>query len=150
MGDFGLSYDSLMFESFVKERESLRLRMYRDTVGFLTIGWGHNLDANPITERAAQVIVEDDIDVAKRELVRHLPWVTRLDPVRQFVLTDMSFNMGMPTLLNFKNTLGYIERGEFERAAQGMRHSLWYRQTGNRAKILVRMMETGQWNPRID
>ncbi len=41
--------------------EGLRLKPYRDTVGKQTIGVGHNLDAKPISERAASCILEDDV-----------------------------------------------------------------------------------------
>jgi lysozyme len=59
--------------------EGLRLKPYRDTVGHLTIGIGHNLDAKPISNRAADVILEDDIADVLKDLDRAIPLWRQLD-----------------------------------------------------------------------
>src|SRR5690349_23604373 len=48
--------------------EAKRNRPYRDSVGKLTIGVGHNLDDKPISDRAVRVILEDDVADARRDL----------------------------------------------------------------------------------
>jgi lysozyme len=60
-------------------------------------------------------------------------------------MVDMLFNLGLPKLLKFKNTLAAIRQGDYERAARGMLNSKWARQVGRRAKELAEMMRTGEW-----
>ncbi len=82
--------------------EARRDRMYKCSAGFNTIGIGHNLDANPISERAIDVIFEDDLNVVLNDLTKNLPWWRTLSENRQLVLVDMCFNLGIGRLLGFK------------------------------------------------
>ena len=124
--------------------EGERLKPYRDTVGKLTIGVGRNLDDRGITAEESAQLLANDIAEMEREVLRALPWVARLEEVRQRVLVDMAFNMGIVGLLNFKRTLAAIEAEEFERAATMMLDSKWAGQVGQRAERLARMMATGK------
>lgn len=133
-------------KSLLIKHEGERLSPYRCTSGFLTLGVGHNLDAKPISQRASRIILEDDIQDVIEELDRHLPWWKSLDDVRQLVLADMCFNLGIVSFLKFKNTLKAVEEGRYKDAAKGMGSSLWATQVGNRATRLIQMMETGQWD----
>ena len=127
--------------------EGERLKPYRCTAGKLTIGVGRNLEDRGITASEAAYLLGNDITSTQAALLRALPWVGELDDVRQRVLIDMAFNMGMPRLLTFKNTLGAIQRGEYQRGAAMMLDSRWARQVGQRAERLSRMMATGK-DPR--
>jgi len=49
----------------------------------------------------------------------------------------------MRGLKKFKNTLKYIEAGEFEKAAKNMLLSRWAGQVGNRATELSMQMKSG-------
>ncbi len=123
--------------------EGERLKPYRCTAGKLTIGIGRNLEDRGITAEESAMLLANDIAREERELLRALPWVAQLDEVRQRVLLDMSFNMGLGGLLQFKNTLAAIQRGEYQRAAAMMLESRWAGQVGERAQRLSRMMATG-------
>ncbi len=131
--------------------EGLRLRPYRDSVNKITIGFGHNLDDVPISKRAADVILADDIEMTRNAVLTNLPWITELDDVRQNVLMNMAFNMGIGThspptgLLAFELTLAYVRGGHYEVAAQEMLKSKWSRQVGDRAKRLSEEMRTGEF-----
>ena len=123
--------------------EGERLKPYRCTAGKLTIGIGRNLDDRGITREEAAMLLANDIAAEERELLRALPWVATLDEVRQRVLLDMSFNMGLVGLLGFKRTLATIQAGEYQAAATMMLDSKWAKQVGQRAERLSRMMATG-------
>lgn len=134
-----------LFKQLETAHEARRTKMYKCSAGFNTIGIGHNLDANPISERAVDIIFEDDVkDIVLDPLDKHLPWWRMLDEVRQLVLADMCFNMGWHTLAGFNNTLSALERKDFEATASGMENSLWYKQVGWRGERLVKMMRTGE------
>ena len=124
--------------------EGLRLKPYTCTANKLTIGVGRNIQDNGITEAEAMVLLENDIDSVARDLTRALPWWQQLDDVRREVLANMVFNMGIGTVLTFKNTLAAIQAGDYKRAASLMLQSKWATQVGNRARELATQMESGK------
>ena len=127
-----------------KKYEGLNLQPYTCPAGHLTIGYGHNLE-NGITLEVAELLLKSDMAVAKMEVGRSLPWSNRLDEVRQFVLVDMCFNMGLKKLLTFKKMLAALEKGYYERASYEMLNSRWAGQVGHRATELAKMMKKGEY-----
>jgi lysozyme len=127
----------------IRLHEGERLKPYRCTAGKLTIGVGRNLDDRGITREESAMLLDGDIRLLEIELFRALPWASALDDVRQRVLLDMAFNLGLPGLLLFKRTLEAIRTGQYQQAATMMLDSLWARQVGQRAERLARMMATG-------
>lgn len=70
------------------------------------------------------------------------------ETVRAEVLLNMAFNMGVPNLLGFKNTLAMLDaaisgQGTYAAVARGMLNSKWARQVKSRARELSKQMETG-------
>lgn len=130
--------------------EGRRNRMYRDSLGIETIGIGHNLRDRPISDRAVDVIYEDDLAEVLADLDRFLPWWREHDDVRQAVLVDLMFNLGATRLLGFKNTLAAFKAGVYEAAAVGLENSKWYGQVGVRGPRIVEMVRTGKWPQEID
>jgi lysozyme len=124
--------------------EGIRLHPYRCSAGKLTLGVGHNLDAKPITERAALVILDDDLAEVRRDLDRELAWWRSLDEVRQRVLMDMVFQMGITGLCRFVQTIDALRGRDSELTATRMLQSLWSQQTPARAERLAEMMRSGQ------
>ena len=125
--------------------EGLRLKPYRCTAGKLTIGIGRNLDDRGISQKEAYAMLERDIQDCEKWLIDEIPEVyNKLDEVRQSVLLNMCFNLGIKGLLEFKNTLSFIGAGDWERAANNMLASKWAKQVGMRAIELSEMMRKGQ------
>jgi len=127
----------------LQRHEGLRLKPYRDAVGKLTIGYGRNLDDRGISEDEAGFMLDNDIDQVVAELER-LPLYLGLDSVRQTVLANMAFNMGVPTLLEFRRMLGALAEKDWDRAADEMLDSKWARQVGSRAVELSELMRLGE------
>lgn len=86
--------------------------------------------------------LEQHILEGEQQLYAALPWAKDASFVTKTVLLNMMFNMGLRSLLGFKNTLRYIKDKNYEKAASNMTQSLWYRQVGSRAKELVERMRT--------
>jgi lysozyme len=124
--------------------EGIRLKPYLDTTNHITIGVGRNLTDKGISRDEALLLLDNDIDAALVELRVALPWFVALDEVRQRVLANMAFNLGLPKLLGFHNTLRAIANGDWPAAAAGMRASLWAQQVGKRAERLAAMMASGE------
>lgn len=131
----------------LRRHEGIRLKPYRDTVGKLTIGIGRNLDDKGISEAEASFLLDSDIASVLESLDNAFPWWKKLDDVRQRVLADMCFNMGIGGLLGFTNMLSAVRAENYRAAAAEMLSSRWAIQVGNRAKRLSQMMETGQEVP---
>lgn len=124
--------------------EGYRDRIYRDTVGKMTVGIGRNVTDVPFGTDEIGLMFTNDLRRAQSGLDKIAPWWRDLDQVRQRVLLDMCFNMGARALAGFVNTLRAIQERRFDDAAAGMEASKWYGQVGARAKRLVEMMRTGE------
>ena len=127
----------------VMRHEGLRLTPYHDTVGKITIGYGRNLADVGITRAEASTLLDHDLERAELDARKALPWVDQLNGVRQAVVIEMCFNLGLTRLLGFKNTLRAMQAGRYEQAAAGMLNSKWAQQVGHRAQTLARQMRTG-------
>lgn len=133
----------------IKQHEGFRSNLYRCPAGRQTIGYGHNLDARGISERAAEVILDDDLADTRRECELYISRFDELDEVRQAVLLDMAYNMGIHGLMEFRNFLTAVYFKRWKRAGEEMMDSRWATQVGKRAERLRQMMETGEWPEEI-
>lgn len=132
-------------KDLIRLHEGVRKFPYKDTVGKTTIGVGFNLTDVGLYPEEMEFMLNHRLTVAAREAYEQWPWIADLDPVRLAVIVDMSYNMGIPVLSQFKSTFKAIENGEYERAAKQMLLSKWAKQVGRRATRLSTMMRTGEW-----
>lgn len=126
---------------------------YPDDLGYATIGVGHLIDKRKggrLPDFIIDALLDYDIDVHKKALLAVQPWVLGLSPVRQAVMYDMTFNLGIepfdgdgfkdwPTFVN------QVRTGQWAAAAANMRSTVWAGQVGTRAVRLANMMERGTW-----
>lgn len=131
-------------EMRLRRKEALRLKPYKDTTGHVTIGWGHNLEEG-INEDIADRLLEWDIARHWHDVEKQIPVFGLLDPVRQNVLVEMCFNMGIEKLLGFRKTIQLLEAERWIGAAERIRISKYARQVGARAQELALMIETGHY-----
>jgi len=129
----------------IKKHEGTRDKMYKDSEGIETIGIGHNLRDKPISNAAIEQIFSDDLADVIDEVSQAFTWYNDLNEVRQAVILDMVFNMGLAGFKLFKNTIKLLANGEYDAASIEMLDSLWARQVGSRADTLSNMMRTGEW-----
>lgn len=122
----------------LKRHEGWELKLYRCTVGKLTIGCGWNIEDNGIPDHIAQALLEYSIQERVVAFVKY-KWFTELSEVRKDIIIDMSF-MGVGKLLGFKKMIAALQAGDYQKAAQEMLSSKWASQVGNRSKELAVMM----------
>lgn len=135
----------------LKLDEGRMLRVYKDSVGKLTAGYGRNISDRPFSEDEITLMLENDIKRTVELLDEYLPWWRELSERRQEVLINMGYNMGVgpsekdPTgkLLTFKNTLRAMHDGDTASVLSGLRSSLWAKQVGKRATRLIAEWEQG-------
>lgn len=140
-----MKYDMTALEDQLIDHEGLELKPYQCTAEKLTIGVGRNIEDRGITEDEARYLLKNDIKIVEDELLEKKAVVAGLDAVRQRVLVDMGFNLGIPTLLKFQNMWAAIEEEDFETAAEEAMDSRWAKQVGRRAERLCQAMATGEW-----
>jgi lysozyme len=125
--------------------EGRRRRLYKDTVGKLTIGVGRNIEDRGLRDDEIDLMLSNDIDEAI-EIARALvPTFDELDDVRQEVVTNMALNLGIKRLGGFKQFIGALLRFDFQRATTEMMDSKWYEQVGDRGKRLAYAMREGKF-----
>src|SRR6267143_1916261 len=125
--------------------EGNRLMPYRDHYGFLTIGYGRNLDANGISEDEAALMLDNDLARFTTAVDSRYPWATALDEVRRAVLIGMAMNMGLGGLAGFRHLLDAARAGDWATAAAQIRASHYHTQLPERSERYARQLETGQW-----
>lgn len=133
-----------LLKPLLEHEEGRRRFPYTDTVGKLTIGIGRNLTDNGISDDEIDYLLMNDIRHAETDArLVCAPVFDALTTARQAVMIDMSFNLGLARLTQFRNMLRAVKEARYTDAANEMRSSLWATQVGQRAIILSGMMEKG-------
>jgi lysozyme len=125
--------------------EGLELKPYKCTADALTIGVGRNLDSVGISSDEAMMLLDNDLDRCIDELGRRIPAWRLHDEVRQNVLIEMVFNLGITRFMTFRKMLEALKRYDYSAAANEMLDSRWANQVGQRSRTLAQMMRSGQW-----
>lgn len=134
----------LLIES-IKRHEGFRDRIYLDSEGKPTCGWGHYLYVgSKVPLAACEEFFKQDIADAVSSFQTIQPYLRRqLNPTRARVITEMIFNMNIQKVLQFRKMWEAIEIRDFETAAKEMMDSKWAEQTKGRAIELAEIMRKG-------
>lgn len=98
--------------------EGLRLRVYRDPKGILTIGVGRNLVDKGISTAEAMDLLDHDLAEVVGAVGAALPWSETQPFAVQRVLYDIAFNAGVEGLLGFHKMLAAIQAGDLVTAGR--------------------------------
>lgn len=145
--------------SKLEEHEGFRSKVYKCTKGFDTIGIGYCIPANPLKLSVNEIKSLYDVGIThdkaiyylktvcnqiENKLCKELVWYDALDSNTKYVLIDMSYQMGVAGLLEFKQSLKLVKAGKYAGAAKEMLNSNWAKQTPNRAKSVTDILKTGR------
>lgn len=147
-----------LLEKHLKHDEGKRLKVYRDSRGNLTCGWGHLIEVgDPIPEELCERWFKDDVaqaitDFAKLGEIWGHVLHKNLNATRRRVIVEMLFNMNLKKVLGFKKMLGACVHKDWEDAADNI---LWnnkasgektplYTQVKGRAERWAQRMVTGE------
>jgi lysozyme len=129
--------------------EGKRRCIYKDSLGFWTIGVGRLVDPGQpgagLRDDEIDYLLSNDVNDRIEALTRKLSWFQDLDDVRKGVLLNMAFQLGTEGLWKFPATLQLVQQGKYDEAADAMLESRWAQQTPERAKRLSDQMRGGQW-----
>lgn len=152
------SVDVITMVAELTRDEGEVLKVYDDKTGNLlhtgmtiggnpTIGIGRNLAGQGISAAEASYLLTNDIQTATAALDANLPWWENLDPVRQRVMVNMCFNMGIAGLMGFPHFLAAMQASDWQTAAAQMQQSNWWNEVGQRAVRLQYMVLNGAVQP---
>jgi len=143
-----MNLDQLRME--LEYDEGCKYEIYLDHLGLPTFGIGHLVTEDDpehgqevgttVTEERVIEVFEKDVQVTIDECKKlYEDWFDLPDEV-QLIIANMMFNMGRPRLSQFKGMKAGVDERDWNRAADEMVDSKWYRQVTNRADRLVTRM----------
>ena len=144
-----MSYEEL--SNSVKLSEGFKNRIYQDTEGFDTIGWGHKVvPGDPFkpgieyTEEDLQAVFDKDLRkaIAQMKQLCEQNNIKDLPETAEHVLTEMCFQLGMNGVSKFRNMIKALQEANFIGASYEMLVSKWNKQTPNRCKKLADLMKS--------
>lgn len=130
----------------IKSDEGYRDRVYIDTVGVPTLGWGHALhEGSHVPLAVSELFFKNDFDKAEADA----DWLLEcrnivLNNVRRYVIINMVFNLGKRGVSNFKKMFDALQSEDYEEAARQMLDSKWAGQVGKRSTYLAELMRKGE------
>ena len=128
----------------IKSNEGFSSKPYKDQLGYLTIGYGHLILPNEnillkkqINKKELEEIFEKDFKKALSDFNSAFKSLT-LNEKESELLIEMIFQLGIKGCLKFKNLIKNIKKGNKHLVCFDMMDSLWYKQTPNRVKALIK------------
>lgn len=110
----------------IRESEALKLTVYKCPAGVWSIGYGRNLEHVGVSKNEAEILLENDLLDIKLSVEDKFNWFKDLNDIRQNVIVEMVYNMGLGNFSKFKNTITYIKNKEYEKASKEMLNSKWH------------------------
>jgi len=130
--------------------EGVKYEIYLDHLGYPTFGIGHLIreddpehgeaTGTEVSESRVAEAFEQDVQTVLSDCAVLYPDFDELPEEAQQVIANMMFNLGRPRLSAFKGMKAGVDARDWNRAADEMVDSAWYRQVPNRAKRLVNRM----------
>lgn len=132
-------------EAMLIRHEGYRRTPYQDS-GYLSIGYGRNLNTNGISPKEALYLLRNDVSRITYELAKKYPVFDELTNARRAVLISMAYGLGMDGISQFTLMWSNLEKRDYNKAALEIYMSSYCTQIGSRCAELAEMMETGVYN----
>ena len=128
----------------LKQDEGVKYEMYKDHLGYPTIGVGHLilegedhlLTATLTEEQVSTMLLHDLVEVIKDCQILYKGY-DDMPEEAQLVLANMMYNIGRTKLTKFVKTNTLFEEQKWLSAASEMLDSRWAKQVPNRAQRLA-------------
>ncbi len=130
--------------------EGVKYEIYNDHLGYATFGIGHLvINSDPeygqeigtaVSEDRVIEAFNSDVQIVLADCEQLYYGFNVLPEEVQLIIANMMFNMGRPRLSKFKGMKAGVDAQDWNKAADEMIDSAWYRQVPNRAGRLVKRM----------
>ena len=135
-------------KSRIKKHEGFLSKVYLDSLGKATIGYGHLLTEDD--DFVEGVIYDKDIleSLFEKDFSKAVQGAEELLKgyeialIAKEVIIEMVFQLGKTGVSKFKNMFAALKEHEYSRAAAEMLNSAWYRQTPSRCEDLANIMKS--------
>ena len=127
--------------------EGIKYEIYLDHLGYPTFGIGHLIreddpehgeaTGTEVSESRVAEAFEQDVQTVLSDCAKLYSDFDELPEEAQLVIANMMFNLGYPRLSAFKGMKAGVDARDWNRAADEMIDSRWYKQVTNRAQRLV-------------
>ena len=114
----------------VIKHEGMEKSAYQDSLGYWTIGVGRLIDSRKnagLSNDEMLYLLKNDLNQCELELA-HFPWFMALDTVRQDVLVELCFNIGLHGVLEFEQMIKALTAKDYDTASHCLLNSLWAKQ----------------------
>jgi len=135
-------------KSRIKQHEGYLGKVYVDSLGKQTIGYGHLLTEDDdfaegiiYDKTLLEDIFEKDFAIAVKGATELLKEYT-VAPLAREVIIEMVYQLGKVGVAKFKNMFAALKEYDYTRAAAEMLNSAWYRQTPSRCEDLSNLMRS--------
>jgi len=130
--------------------EGCKYEIYLDHLGLPTFGIGHLIVdsdvestkdiGDPVSEERVKECFDKDVESVLVDCKRLYDDFDELPDEAQEIVSNMMFNLGLGRLSGFKGMKAGVVARDWNKAADEMVDSKWYRQVTNRAERLVQRM----------
>ena len=130
--------------------EGVKYEIYNDHLGYPTFGIGHLVRdtdpeagaalGTPVSEDRVIEAFNQDVETVLSDCAILYDDFDDLPEEAQLIIANMMFNLGRPRLSKFKGMKSGVDSRDWNKAADEMVDSAWYRQVTNRAERLVTRM----------
>ena len=130
--------------------EGVKYEIYNDHLCYPTFGIGHLVRdtdpeagaalGTPVTEDRVIEAFNEDVETVLSDCAILYDDFDDLPEEAQLIIANMMFNLGRPRLSKFKGMKSGVDSRDWNKAADEMVDSAWYRQVTNRAERLVTRM----------
>lgn len=158
--------DSLI--EHIKKHEGFKHKPYKDTKGKWTVGYGRNLDDNPLSadeclalfratvfnddnarDEFFESLLATDVQQHTEEMLTEISWVGSAPSNVQLVLSDMAYNIGVPTLKHFTGMLHALRNKDYTLAAYELLDSVYAEDVKYRAAANAKIIAGGMYQQAV-
>ena len=132
----------------IKKHEGFRDTIYKDSLGKMTIGWGHLItpqdklmENTQYSKEFLNNLFEKDFDIACDQAMSLIGSYNICEDAIGVVI-EMVFQLGVGNVNKFKNMLEALKESDYAHAAVHMLASNWHKQTPERCEELAEILRT--------
>ena len=136
-----------IYEQLIRDEGEV-LQAYQDKFGYWTIGVGHLIDARKggsIPHDISLQLLQQDVMHWAAQIAETWPWTQVMDEPRRMVLVNMAHMLGIHGLSEFVTFLGFMQTGEWEKAASDLLTTKLAGKNPERVKRLAEQIQCGEW-----
>jgi len=133
-------------KSRIKKHEGFIAKVYLDSLGKQTIGYGHLLAEDDefvegviYDKDILEALFDSDFNKAKQGM-EELIGTLDIAMAAKGIIIEMIFQLGKTGVSKFKNMFAALNEYDYTRAAAEMLNSAWYRQTPSRCEELANLV----------